>query len=344
VVVYRLLLVAVLSAMACSGPQTTAPEAKKSGDATGDDPMDGVVRLRNQKLPASTDASERVVFIRRGSVWIMDAEGKKQEQLTVRDLESEHSSPALSPDGTRLAFVGPHENQLSLIVMSLDEMIPEPLIGGVSGGVGEPTWSPDGKKIAFMAGDPRDVRHLMMISASGGATKELLAGNDEDPTLGGSPAWSPDGKYIVIAADRRQGKGTTLWLVDAGSGVLTPLTRSTPDRNFTEDRWPSWSPDGKSIVFASNRSAPGADRSKQYQIYSIRRDGSGLTRLTDDPKSATQPSYSPDGMRIYFVSAQGQSQEFASEIFVMPAQGGEQRRLTRDERPENLAPSAGRIK
>jgi Tol biopolymer transport system component len=68
-------------------------------------------------------------------------------------------------------------------------------------------------------------------------------------------------------------------------------------------------------------------------------DGSGLTRLSEDPGTVATPVYSSDGTRLYFASTRIRSAGYEWEIYVMAAGGGEQRRLTREARPENNAPS-----
>ena len=68
-------------------------------------------------------------------------------------------------------------------------------------------------------------------------------------------------------------------------------------------------------------------------------DGSGLNRLSDDPGTIADPVYSSDGSRLYFASTRIRTTGYEWEIFVMAAGGGEQKRLTREARPENSAPS-----
>lgn len=89
-------------------------------------------------------------------------------------------------------------------------------------------------------------------------------------------------------------------------GLLTAATALEIDgpRRLTdhpaEDRAPSWSPSGDRLLFAS-------DRDGDFEIYSIRPDGTGLERLTHDPAADRSPAWSPDGARFVFESDRGGS-------------------------------------
>jgi Tol biopolymer transport system component len=69
-----------------------------------------------------------------------------------------------------------------------------------------------------------------------------------------------------------------------------------------------------------------------------------LTRLTDDPGTAREPAYSPDGQRLFFASTRDRRGAYQWEVYVMAAGGGRPRRLGREERPQNRAPQAGLAK
>lgn len=86
----------------------------------------------------------------------------------------------------------------------------------------------------------------------------------------------------------------------------------------TVDLQPSWSADGKRIVFVS-------DRDGNAEIYAMNADGSGQTRLTNDPANDTDPSWSPDGKKIVFVSDRT---AFKDQVYVMSANGSNVKQLT----------------
>ncbi len=302
----------------------------------------GVIVSRRAPIPAATNSAERVVFVRSGSVWMMGADGEEPEQLTVRSLEAPDLGPRMSPDGKLLVYASEKDGTQKLYVQSMEEMIPNPVSNGVDG---EASWSPDGSALAFMRGDDRVSRDLYVVAVdtkTGLPISEatlLLKGDDDHPELAGAPVWAKDGKSILVSADRRQHTGTSLWRVPLAGGSPQQLTKARNSAPWTQDRWPSLSPDGKRIVFASNRHASTSDSADDYDIYSIDVDGSGLTRLSEDPGTVAQPVFSYDGSRVYFASTRIRSSGYEWEIYVMAAGGGEQRRLTREARPENYAPS-----
>ncbi len=109
------------------------------------------------------------------------------------------------------------------------------------------------------------------------------------------PEISPDGKsvaYVVTRADKAENRtDSDIWLVPLTGGEPRQLTASPK-----HDRHPRWSPDGKWIVFESNRGGA-------FQLYLIAADGGEARQLTAIFTEATQPVWSPDGRQVAFVSA-----------------------------------------
>ncbi len=94
------------------------------------------------------------------------------------------------------------------------------------------------------------------------------------------------------------------------------------------DVGPAWAPDGKKIYFMrQDWSDPGTQPEPTFQIFSVRRDGSGLKAITSDPTYHWGPKPSPDGKRILF--ARGDKELTWSRIFVMNADGSRMRRISR---------------
>jgi Tol biopolymer transport system component len=119
---------------------------------------------------------------------------------------------ALSPDGSRLAFVGQRGQRRRLYLRSLDDLVAHPLEG--SEGAMWPFFSPDGAWVGFLT-----AREIKKVSVLGGAPQTIA-------TLPGGPAgasWGQDG--MIVFADEDEGP---LWRVDASGGELEPLT--TPER------------------------------------------------------------------------------------------------------------------
>jgi Tol biopolymer transport system component len=300
-----------------------------------------VVADRSAPVPEPAVAGEQIVFLRSGSIWMMGPDGSEPTQLTVRADDAPDEAPAMSPDGTRVAFASGRGGVRRIYLLALADGNVAPLTDGASGGDGEPSWAPDGRRIAFVRGDPHIQQDLYMIDVTGGAPQLLLRGADDEPDRAGTPAWSPDGRKIALSSDRREAKGTALWLLEIDGKKLVRLTPIKQRAHHVTDLQPAWSPDGAWIAFASNRHVASTADAGDLDIYAIRADGSGLTMLTSDAGVAMHPAYSPDGKRLFFASTRDRANAFEWELYVMAATGGQQRRVTRDERPQNTAPSVG---
>ena len=115
-----------------------------------------------------------------------------------------------------------------------------------------------------------------------------------------------------------------IYVMDANGGNQQNLTNDPHD-----DRSPSWSPDGKRIVFETDRDN---DRGHNIEIYVMDADGTNQRRLTNNVTEDRYPAWSPDGERIAF-SARREGHvvhnlDITYEIYVMDADGGNQQRLT----------------
>ena len=141
-------------------------------------------------------------------VCVFDIASKKLEQITTGQFDD--SSPAWSPDGTKIAFVstrqGPdpdrHENSDIYVVDAKAGAEPRQLTTYVGADGGRPSWSPDGQWIAYYQGDETkylayDINKLAIIPAAGGAAKVLTAALDRPAS--GPIWWSPDGKTLTFS-------------------------------------------------------------------------------------------------------------------------------------------------
>jgi len=179
-----------------------------------------------------------------------------------------------------------------------------------------PSWSPDGSKIVCLSsivsrpdGISTETDYGIYVMDADGKNRTKVI----DPLGARSPSWSPDGKRIVYAVV------AGIFAVDADGTNLTPVIYLDSVFGPLFD-WPSYSPDGTKILFASQREG-------KWQIYVVNVDGRNETRLSpDEAKEEYRPSWSPDGTRIAFDSYRDGNRE----IYVMNADGSNPMRLTKD--------------
>lgn len=156
-----------------------------------------------------------------------------------------------------------------------------------------PTWSPDGRRIAFVRTHAETAaRQVRVVSADGGGERALTGclGPGSDSEL----QWSPDGVHLLYET------GGTIRLVRAGGSGVETLARGSEG---------DWSPDGRRIAFA-----------RQGTVYVVSRDGSSKRRVA----AGESPDWSPDGTQIVFER---------NGVWVVGADGGAQRRIARGSNP-----------
>ena len=155
-----------------------------------------------------------------------------------------------------------------------------------------PAWSPDGRSIAFESSSATDM-DVWVMNVDGTGLRNLTsdAGNADR-----EPAWSPDGNAIVFSRQSPFTGDGGLWVIGADGSNPRRLTQTN-----SVNHHPTWSPDGRWIVFSS-------DRDGNLELYRIRPDGTGESRLTFTPTlHEDNPNLSPDGLRIAFDACQSAS-------------------------------------
>ena len=308
----------------------------------------------------SPDSSE-VVFVvtkigddrrsRESSLWLVATEGGEPWALTSG---TDDSDPRWSPDGSRIAFLRPaevageedgkEETQVFALRRAGGEAQP---LTAIEGGVSSFLWSPDGRHLLLTRRtEEPTTKEADKIDSEGEAkaTGEDEDGEEDDAKDVGKET-EPDIRVIKNTFYKRNGRGyldakrSHFWLFDIETQALQQLTAGA-DWN---DSNPSFSPDGKHLVFDSDHSGDEFDGGSNDDLWVIPVDGTPSQRepteprrLTDHPHRDSSPRWSPDGQWIAYLHTE---ESFAqTEILLMPSAGGDPRLLTEafDRQPGNL--------
>ena len=191
----------------------------------------------------------------------------------------------------------------------------------------QPDWSPDGKSVVYVSYQ-QDAMELWVMDLATGVSRQITRGG----AVNVEPRWSPDGKKIVFVSTEYHGR-FHIFVMDAGGGFgfgegkanvvrLTEETKSTLPRyyyaEYDTEIHPTWSRDGKEILFVSNRG----------HIYGT----GGFWRMKaeagaeareihyEETTWKARPDFSPDGTKILYSSYLGRQWH---QLWVMPAEGGD---------------------
>jgi Tol biopolymer transport system component/serine/threonine protein kinase len=249
------------------------------------------------------------------SIFLVARESGEKRRLTAPPLEESagDTQPAIAPDGKSVAFIRLSRGDLADLYLV-------PVAGGEarrltfeSGAMVSPTWTPEGLDILF-------------LNSAGGSLWRM-------PAAGGTPERvDAAGQGLTDLAISRQGNrlawsqgifDSNIWQVELSGAAIPTGRKQSAQALISSTRTevsPQFSPDGKRIVFASNRSG-------SAEIWVCDSTGERPVQLTAFNRSTTgSPRWSPDGRQIVF-DARAES---SADIYVIAAEGGKPRRLTAD--------------
>ncbi len=241
-----------------------------------------------------TDGSRIAVAMPPEGIYIVDAQGSDALIFPPGSpvgncLDQGNFSPALSPDGSRLAYVVAKRDGRSEIVTSAIDGSDVRRLTRDKGLHAYPTWSPDGTQIAFMSG-----RDLRVMDADGSNVRTIAATNY---AVAHPPAWSPDGSRIAFVG-RDYSLAHTIRTVRPDGSDLVELGETVGD--------PVWSPDGSRLAFIAENLERTRDTDPGLRIYVMDPDGSDQRQWTsygDLSRWHTAMSWSPDGSKIVYGAA-----------------------------------------
>jgi Tol biopolymer transport system component len=234
----------------------------------------GSSHAMQQDCPPKPDPSK-------GYVWRLDpydiytakTDGSDLHRLTNYGVYT--AEGVISPDGKKVVFTSLKDGDLDIYTMNIDGTDVRRLTTtpGYDGG---PWWSPDGTKIVYRAWHPTDTALV--------SYRDLLAQRLVRPNL------------------------MELWVMNADGSNQRQITH-LGGANFG----PSWTPDGKRLIFSSNYRQP---RSGNFDLFLINLDGSGLEQVTTETSFDGFPMFSPDGQHIVWASNRHDALAGETNLFI----------------------------
>jgi serine/threonine protein kinase len=214
------------------------------------------------------------------------------EVLPLVSMPGKQAAPAVSPDGSQVAFRysgGAHPGIYTALVGG-----EKPLQLTDNDADSNPTWSPDGRQIAFARyRDSENQKGLYVIPALGGSARRVYSVPFPKWPKCNKMDWSPDGKSLIFTESVDDGAKTRLALLSLSDLTARPLTSP---RNQEFDCEPSFSPDGATVAFV--RGPLGAFLG---DLFVLKVAGGQPSRLTSG-NSGGVPAWNQDGSEIVFSS------------------------------------------
>ncbi len=265
----------------------------------------GYVRcVRGGISPVTSQPNEIVYASRKDGnqeIYSMSLTGSNNKNLT-NSSSSTDGTPSYSPDQKNIVFASDRTGNFDLYIMPAEGSSSPVNITNNPNDDGWPAWSPKGDKILFLSNrDDDKVNHNIYTTDTAGENVSRI-------TFGYNIAhavWSPDATRIAFASNRE------ICIVQLSTGIVTQLTT-----NSYYDDYPSWSPDGKYIVYASAKIS-GNDNKLDMFIIDI--SSKAIKTIMEKEFDIRYPAWLPDG-RIVFTMAneygEGENQNSSREIYI----------------------------
>ena len=212
-----------------------------------------------------------------------DPDTKKHQEDEVRQREEDKKK------GAHRRYAWDFDPHMKIYEANIDGTDLKCLTPAAKVYTAEGSYSADGKRIVYSAGNAQNVQ-LFIMNADGTNPKRLT---DVPNCYNGGPFFSPDGKRVVFRADRKEKDRLQLYVINADGTGEKALT--------ADDKWVFWAPywykDGKHIIYTA------ADHSNElvrpnYDLYWMNLETGKRTRITFAPGADVLPVFSPDYTKL----------------------------------------------
>jgi TolB protein len=253
-------------------------------------------------------AATRIAYVRGQTIRVVDSDGANDVQVPA---DSNATSPAWNPDGTRLVYntYGANARIIMTDLTTGHDRVIQKKVWNSSPTT--PIFSRDGNSVVFARSDDDSKSRLYRVYLGGGDPVLI----DEGRGISSSPTFSPDSRRIAFMTDRLGHNEVYIIDADGTNPVwITQIAGEVYESNYRGE--PDWSPDGVTVALQSRVSG-------SFQIMTVNMRDNTAAMLTSDGENQS-PSWAPDGRHILYTSNRSGS----DQLWIKDTRSGVTRQLT----------------